>query len=62
MSTKALDTRLQALRQEAMALWRESYGQHLAEDECDELTRRLLTLFGLQLPTPEAPQHEISLM
>lgn len=39
--------RNEQLKLEAAAMWREAYGEHLTDDECYELTLRLLDFFDI---------------
>lgn len=50
-SQAPLESRIQVLITEAAAMWRAAYGQELTDGECDDLSNRLLTAFGLDLPT-----------
>lgn len=45
------DQAVSELMAEAASMWRDLYGRDLPEEDCHELTRKLLALYGIELPT-----------
>ena len=53
----SIEGRIRRLFNDAAEMWREAYGEHLTNDDCDALTRRLLALFRIELVQPSGPRN-----